>query len=130
MKKQYKGTESKNDQLLFFCKLQNNNMGPAQTYSWIFLALALVCQRCLADTKDISAVADGIGHAVPTHKEMQRSLSWLMASGLITKHQRKYELSAEGKAAHDIASENSEPLFTIWKNLEIMIQARLELEEI
>lgn len=114
----------------FFFKLQNNHVGPAQTYSWIFLALALACQKCPADINGISAVADGIGHAVPTHKELQRSLTWLVASGLITKYQRKYELSTEGKAAHDAASENSEPLFTIWKNLELMFQARLEPREI
>lgn len=102
-------------------------MKPAQTYSWIFLALALACQKCPAGTKDISAIADGINHAVPTHKEMQQSLFWLMTSGLITEYQRKYNLSVEGKAAHDAASKKSEPVLKIWKNLEIMFQAQFDL---
>ncbi|MBK6840046.1 MAG: hypothetical protein IPG90_18650 [Bacteroidetes bacterium] len=48
------------------------------------------------DMNGISSVADGINHAVPTHKELQTSIAWLIKNGLIVKQGRNYELTTRG----------------------------------
>ena len=49
-----------------------------QTISLIFLAVALASQVTPTDFQGISLIADGINHAVPSHREMQSSISWLI----------------------------------------------------
>jgi len=56
-----------------------------QTISWIFLATALATNTKPTDMNGISMVADGINHAVPTHKEFLTSIAWLTKQGLIVK---------------------------------------------
>src|SRR5688572_19592633 len=55
-----------------------------QTTSWIFLATAIASQTEPADFSSISDIADGINHAIPTHKELQSSLNWMARTGLVT----------------------------------------------
>ena len=62
-------------------------------------------------------IADGINHAVPTEKEMNTSLKWLMLHGLIIKKENKYMLSSSGKEYYAAASIHSEHLLDIWNKL-------------
>jgi hypothetical protein len=50
-------------------------MTEAQVVAWIFYSVAGAYGQGPADFRDISMVADGINHAIPTHKELQSSLA-------------------------------------------------------
>ena len=97
-------------------------MKEEQTYSWIFLATALASQTEPADFNGISMVADGINHSVPTHKEIQTSISWLSLHGLISKQRKKYSLTSKGHTEYEKASGKTKTLFKIWENLEEQIK--------
>ena len=98
-------------------------MNTEQTYSWIFLAVALASQNEPADSKGISTIADGINHAVPTQKDLQTSISWLSEKGLISKQGKKYQLTLQGKNQYQEASANTSTLLKIWENLEEKIKS-------
>ncbi|HLX54497.1 MAG TPA: hypothetical protein VKR58_11175 [Aquella sp.] len=68
-----------------------------RTISWIFLSIAVASETNPADFRGISMIGDGINHAVPTVKELQTSISWLLEKGLVLRHSAKYELSEQGK---------------------------------
>ena len=72
-------------------------MTEAQTYSWIFCALAAVRNNEGTSVRDIEAVADGINHAVPTQKEMDSSLRWTESRGLIVRTGKKIFLTDSGR---------------------------------
>ena len=92
-----------------------------QTYSWIFLATAMASETEPANFSSISTIADGINHAVPTHKELQTSLAWLTGKGLVTKIKNKYSLSEKGNPYYNEASKaGSLPM--IWKTLEEILK--------
>jgi len=91
-------------------------MTQAQTYSWIFYAVALASQLEPADYAGIESVADGINHAVPTQKEMRASLSWLAAQNLVQKDGKRYQLTEAGNILADDASART--TMKVWKNLE------------
>ena len=88
-----------------------------QTTSWIFLSIALGSQESPITFSQISAIADGINHAVPNHKELQTSISWLKQENLITQTGKKYSISDFGKEIFKQA-EKQKTIFNIWKNLE------------
>ncbi|HWS59887.1 MAG TPA: hypothetical protein VN182_03065 [Flavobacterium sp.] len=94
-------------------------MTDLQTISWIFLATALATDTKSTDISDISSVADGINHALPTQKELQTSISWLTTNGLIIKQGKNYELTSKGKLAYESASKNTKTLMKIWRNIEL-----------
>ena len=94
-------------------------MTDPETISWIFLATAIATETESTSINGISAIADGINHAVPSHKEMQTSLDWLMIHGLIIKNGKNYSLSVRGKFEFDTASKNTEHVSDIWKILEV-----------
>jgi hypothetical protein len=96
-------------------------MKEEETISWIFLATALASQTSPTNFNGISMVADGINHAVPTHKELQTSISWLTDHGLVDRYAKKYALTSKGKAEYDKASKDKVGLTQIWKSLEKMI---------
>lgn len=100
-------------------KLKTNEMTEEQTRSWIFLATVLATNSKPSDINGISMIADGINHAIPTQKELQSSISWLMKRNLIVKLGKHYDLTEEGKIEYKIASIITDKIFTIWKNLEI-----------
>ena len=89
-----------------------------QTVSWIFLATALSSQECGANVAAISELADGINHAVPTQKELQVSLKWLLIKGLIRKDQSKYSLTDQGNELIQQAEKRSNILLKLWEILE------------
>jgi predicted transcriptional regulator len=72
-------------------------MTEEQSIAWIFLSIAVASEVQPAKISGISMIADGINHAVPTNKEFQTSISWLIKKGLILKMAKKYELSEKGK---------------------------------
>jgi hypothetical protein len=95
-----------------------NFMKETEIISWILLATALASQKQSADLKDISMLADGINHAVPTQKELQLSIPWLLKNELIEKEGSKYRLTKKGLINYNFASLKTNALLEIWKNLE------------
>jgi len=91
-------------------------MTEAQTYSWIFYAVALASQSEPVSCAGIESVADGINHAVPTQKEMQTSLAWAVSQNLIQKEGKRYRMTEYGKKLLDDASAGT--TMKTWKNLE------------
>lgn len=94
-------------------------MAAVQTVSWIFLSIALATNEKPADLNGISSVADGINHAIPTQKELQTSIAWLIKQGLILKQGKNYELTSNGKIEYDKASKDTKILLSILKNIEM-----------
>jgi predicted transcriptional regulator len=93
-----------------------------QTISWIFLATALASQTQPTNFDSISSVADGINHAIPTHKELQSSLTRLINAGLVIKHGSKYQLTDRGKEVYARASQKTSTVMKIWENLEVVLE--------
>lgn len=92
-------------------------MPDIQTISWIFVAIAEATNTKPTNISGISIVADGINHAVPTQKELQISISWLMKKELIIKKGKNYELTSKGKLEYKEASENTQLIMEIWENI-------------
>jgi hypothetical protein len=92
-------------------------MTDGQTISWIFLSTAIASEKEPADFASISNIADGINHAIPTHKELQTSLTWLTQNGLLTKIGNKYTLTENGKLDYAEASKNTGTVLKIWENV-------------
>ena len=69
----------------------------------------------------ISMIADGINHSVPTQKELQYSIRWVIRKNLVIKESGKYFLSEEGKKLIEHAKNKSNVLLSIWKDLENQI---------
>lgn len=88
-----------------------------RTVSWIFTAIAMASETEPADFNTISLVADGINHAVPSHQEMQRAVSWLIQKGLVDKVGSRFTLAQEGKVLFSAASAESASIQQIWCNL-------------
>ncbi len=93
-----------------------------QTISWIFLAAALATNTRPTNIDGISSVADGINHAIPTQKELQNSITWLIKQGLILKQNKNYQLTSKGKIEYEKASKNTKVLMSIRKNIEINLK--------
>lgn len=81
-----------------------------------------------AKFRDISMIADGINFAVPSHKELQTSLSWLQKRDLVVKQKNKYSLTATGKELHVRASSDSKYVSEVWKFIEIELAVLLKAE--
>jgi hypothetical protein len=89
-------------------------MTPETTNSWIFLAVAMASSESPSKLNGIIGVADGINHAIPTHKELQTAFGWLSKQGLISKEGKKYRLTDKGLALHREASAKSNLIFGMW----------------
>jgi hypothetical protein len=72
-------------------------MTEAQTYAWIFYAASAAARNQAAKHREIEAVADGINHAVPTHKEMAISFKWTESKGLLQRVGKMIQLTDEGR---------------------------------
>ena len=92
-------------------------MSPETTNSWIFLALAMASDESPTTLNGIIGVADGINHAIPTHKELQNAFGWLSKQGLISKKGKKYQLTNKGLALYKEASAESNLIFGVWDYL-------------
>jgi hypothetical protein len=89
-----------------------------RTISWVYLAISMASDNGPADFSAISMIADGINHAIPTHMEMQTSISWLSEKRLVSKVGNKYTLTPKGKDDFEIASKGTNTLLNLWDNLE------------
>ena len=96
-------------------------MTKEEIVSWIFLAIAIASEMKPTDYGGISQIADGINHAVPTHKEIQVSVNWLLVKNLIVKIENKYTLSEDGKKLYNKAQEKSGFVMGMWQFLETEI---------
>jgi hypothetical protein len=92
-------------------------MDDARTISWIFYAVEMATSSGPADYREISSVADGINHAVPTHKELQTSLTWLANAGLVSKSSGGYSLTTNGTALITGARKESNTVMKVWASL-------------
>ena len=99
---------------------KNSNEG--RTIAWIYLALSMASEAEPTNFNGISMVADGINHAVPTHKEMQTSISWLLEKGLVSKTGKRYSLTSKGRENYKAASKGTNTLLKIWDNMEQKIK--------
>ncbi len=97
-------------------------MTDRQTISWIFLSTAIASEKESADFASISDIADGINHAIPTHKELQTSLTWLTQNGLIIKTGNKYSLTEKGKLDYKESSKDIGTVLKIWENIETRLK--------
>jgi predicted transcriptional regulator len=104
--------------------MENAEFKNAETISWILLAISVASQSSPATFEDITQIADGINHAVPTQKEMQTSISWLIANDLILKDGKKYTLSENGKNIYTMVNKRSNVLMKIWEHLESEIEQK------
>jgi hypothetical protein len=53
----------------------------SRTIAGILYAVDMAAGRAPVSLTDVSAAADAINHAVPTHHELSKSLEWLQAHG-------------------------------------------------
>lgn len=97
-------------------------MTDRQTVSWIFLSTAIASEKEPADFSSISSIADGINHAIPTHKELQTSMSWLTMKGLIIQVGKKYSLTEKGKLDYVESSKKSTTVLKIWDNIDVIFK--------
>ena len=93
-----------------------------QTITWIFLATAMASKSGPAEVASISNAADAINHAVPTEEEIQSSMTWLTARGLVSKSGSKYGLTELGVREYKEASKKTSVLMKIWSNLETALK--------
>ena len=89
-------------------------MIPETTNSWIFLAVAMASGESPTTLDGIIMLADGINHAIPTHKELQTAFGWLSKQGLISKEGKKYRLTDKGLALYREANAKSNLIFGMW----------------
>jgi predicted transcriptional regulator len=89
-----------------------------ETTFWIFLALAISSQNNPTDYAGISQIADGINHVIPSQKEMQNSISWLINQKLILKVAGKYSLTETGNKIYTETQNETKILLKMWKSVE------------
>ncbi len=96
-------------------------MTEVEVIAWIFQATAYASHQEPASFAEISMLADGIMHAVPTHQEMQRSLKTLTTAGYVVKSTGKYTLTPRG---HKLMDQTCSA-FTLpqWKMLTTLLDA-------
>ena len=92
-------------------------MDEARTYAWIMYALAGASQTTPANIAAVSQIADGINHAVPTSKEMQSSLKWLIENGLAQKQGSAYFLTDKGNTVMASARTGHNTISQVWASL-------------
>ncbi len=103
-------------------------MKKTTTISWILLAIALASQKYPASRREVSEIADGINHAVPTNKELEESIKWLIQNKIVSEINKRFSLSDYGEKLINKANSKTNIIFEIWKNLETEINEKLEDE--
>src|ERR1700733_428399 len=72
-------------------------MTRATMYSWILLSIELASGKSPAPLERIIAAADALNHAIPTQKEINEAIGWLMQKGFISEQEKKYNLTEQGR---------------------------------
>ena len=104
-------------------------MNNTTTISWILLAIAFASQKFPAGKREISEIADGINHAIPTDKELHASIKWLLQYEIIIETNRKFSLSKYGERLIDKAKSEENTIWKTWNNLETHISEILITEK-
>jgi predicted transcriptional regulator len=98
-------------------------MRDTKTTSWIFLSIAMASQNGPASISDITTIADGINHSVPTHIELQSSIKYLINNRMLIIESRKYSLTSLGIDIFNDAKKRSNTIFIIWDLLDAKLSA-------
>jgi predicted transcriptional regulator len=96
-----------------------------ETISWIFLALAIASKNESVDYAEISEIADGINHSVPTLKEIEASILWLKSKKMILKTGNKFALSEYGKKIYNETVQETKQLFKMREIIENKISLQI-----
>ena len=84
------------------------------TYAWVFLSISK--EPCKLD--EIIGLADAINHAIPTQKELQSSLGWLITNQYILKNGKSYQLSKKGVELRERVRSKKGSIFCSWEAVE------------
>ncbi len=87
--------------------------------SLIFLSIAFAAKDKKVDISEISDVADGINHSIPSLIEIRNSILWLMKKDLVLEKNEKFWLTEKGETVFNKAKSDERSIFDIWKNLEL-----------
>lgn len=98
------------------------NSNEIRIIAWIYLAISIASETEPSDINGISTIADGINHSVPTHKELQTSITWLLSNGLINKVNTKYHLTTKGEKYYNQLSIEYNTLLEMWDKLEKLVR--------
>jgi len=98
-------------------------MTEAQTYSWIFYAVSFIAQKEAVSIREIESVADGINHAIPTQKEISKSIRWLQSEDLIAKEGKKIILTQEGADLISKVTEKHRTRMKAWNSITTKLQS-------
>lgn len=93
-------------------------MNDTEVISWILLATAFASEKEPTNVEEISHIADGINHDIPTHEEIQTSLNWLINKSLVQKTAKKYQLTSDGiQILKNAKSRTNTIILNIWAEL-------------
>jgi hypothetical protein len=98
------------------------HMTDAQIFSWILLSV----HEHGSTRRQISEMADGINHAVPTHREMETSLRWLQERGFVREDGNRFMLTDTGSALIARFSSATRPILQTWHAVSDAIQEMLQ----
>lgn len=96
-------------------------MTDAQTFSWILLSV----HEQGSTRRQISEMADGINHAIPTHHEMETSLRWLQERGFVREDGSRFALTDAGAALISRFRNPTRPIMQTWHAVSEAIQETL-----
>ncbi|RKD87785.1 hypothetical protein BC643_3792 [Mangrovibacterium diazotrophicum] len=65
---------------------------------------------------------------MPTNRELEESIKWLIQNGIISEANKKFSLSDYGEKLVNNANSKTNIIFEIWKNLETEINEKLKDE--
>ena len=88
-------------------------MTDSETFAWILLS---VPERG-GKLQDLIAMADGINHAIPTHRELQTSLGWLKSYGFVVKEGRNFLLTELGTDLLARARSAKQTMMRTWERV-------------
>jgi hypothetical protein len=94
-------------------------MTEGQIHAWILLSVP----DDPGTLQDIIAMADGINHAIPSHHELQTSLGWLQARGLVRKDGRRFGLTEAGSQLLSRLRSPGRPPMQTWDLLAAELEA-------
>ena len=87
--------------------------------SLIFLSIAFAAKDKKVDISEISDVADGINHSLPSPIEIRNSILWLIKKNLVLEKNERYGLTKKGETIFNKAKSDERSIFDIWKNLDL-----------
>jgi len=86
--------------------------------AWIFLSAGTGGDPTPVTFRSVLGVADGINHAVPTHKELQTAFKWLTSHGFMKKVGKGFTITEDGSSLLAEAGSRSDNIFDHLKYIE------------